>query len=99
MGMIKEFLRRKEIDGRAAALVSSHFTDLVMKRIAASDDRKGQKKLDIAVQRFNRDAKDYINAERLGVYGKARFLNSVQAGLVEVGLGGDISNQIIKSLV
>ena len=100
MGMIKDFLRRQEIDAKAQSLVNEHFTDLLMKKITESNnDKKTQRKLDTTSQQLKRHANEYIHDMELGLYGKPRFLKAVQENLFNLGLGGDIVNKIIRSLV
>ncbi len=101
MGVIKDFLHRQEIETRAKTLVAEQFTDLVMKRITESnDDKKSQRKLDNASRQLKLRARKLISEMKLGsLYGKPRFLKSLQDSLFGLGLDDAVVRKIIKSLV
>lgn len=101
MGMIKDFLRREEIETRAEALVNEYFTDAAMKKIATSSkhEKDPSRKLDAKSRQLKKHATDYIRKNRLGVYGKSKFLKVLQEHLLTRGLDGDVVRKIIKSLV
>ena len=99
MSLIKDFLRRREIDARAQSLVTNHLTDLVMKRITDSNnDKKVQRKLDKASQQLKNHATMIIVEMKLGLYGKPRFLKSLQDSMFDLKLDDNFVNKIIKSL-
>lgn len=101
--MLKDFMRRKEIDDRALAIagaVKSRFPKEV-DQAADLDDRtrrKVERKLQSAISHAVAEAKATREQMQLGVYGKARLYKRVQDELLAEGYSTSATRTLVEQI-
>ena len=88
MGLIADFVRRKEIDEFARALAAQ-----VLRRLPV-ESLKDQKKVHSEIEIALGHAQGFQRKARLGTFGKSRLVNTFQWALIESGYGPEIAKDI-----
>ena len=101
--MLKDFLRRKEIVEKSASIANEIMNryppelDVVM--VAKTDIKKQHRKLIRALQMGRMDIDRTIGEMGLGVYGKAKFYQTIQEAMLDKGYTEESARIIMEELV
>lgn len=93
MGIISDFLKRKEIDATAFRLASNFAGRLPPHK--ARDPKRLMAELKIALGHLQGEHRKLA----LGMFGKARLMNRFQWGLIEKGYEDELAFKIGKDLI
>jgi hypothetical protein len=96
--VLRDWLRRKEIDAFAAALAQD-MGRRFPPRSEARTDKGAANQLKAITGRLCEQAREFHRQRRLGVYGKAKLGNSFRWQLKELGYSQAIIEQVTHELV
>ncbi len=103
--MLKDFLRRKEIVEKSTLIANAIMNryppkmDKVMATTNKAEMKKKQRKLVRALQMGKMDINRTIGEMGLGVYGKAKFYQTIQNALLAQGYSEGSARIIMEELV
>ena len=88
MGLIADFVKRKEIDEFARSLAAQ------LQRRLPLESLKDQKKLHAEIEIALGHAQGFQRKAQLGTFGKSRLVNTFQWALIESGYAAEIAKDI-----
>jgi hypothetical protein len=97
--MFSDFSKRKKIVQYANQIVDTHFNHAEQQKLSRLSGTKHKKRIDVLSNKLSRDVQSYLQDEKLGVYGKAKLLKTIQTKLEANGLAMDHVTNIVTKLL
>lgn len=99
MKLIKDILKRRQVEIDIIEIIDSQFNKLTVKHLLEAKDKKANKKLQQVISKLKVSLKNYIAKETLGIYGVSRVLKTVQDKLVDMGFDVDMAKGVVEDVM